>query len=262
MPLPVSKIWDASLDFARRESSLLVPLALATLALGQASAELGMAIGAEYKATGAGLMLALGGFLLLFTGQLAIIALVLRPGMSVGEAIRLGMNRLPRMIVMGIMIAVLLVTLLLPMVVWLLSQGFDPLVPNAQIPAPATFYAILVMCGLIWLSIKLYAVPSLLVDRDVPLLTALRQSFALTRGHAVLLLGVSAVFMLVGLVLQMATESIVGFIFGLLAKSLGQPMLATAMIALGVGMAAAAIGLVTTIFSALAYRYLTEQGNM
>jgi hypothetical protein len=72
------------------------------------------------------------------------------------------------------------------------------------------------------------------------------------------LLGVALIFLVVGTVVQSAAEVIVGIFFGALGKLLAMPLLPVVMVALGVGMASAAIGLVTAVFIAMLYRAISS----
>lgn len=256
MALPVSQLWDETMAFVRRESALLVPLALGTLALGQAVMELAAA-GADAKHS-AVLMGAIGmlGMAAVLIGQLAIQALALIPNLSVADALRTGLRRLPRIILLALIMALFLLLLALPLAGWLVSQGIDPSQPGTKLPPGAALYVMGLLAVVTWIGVKLYLVAPIIVARDAPLAEAVRESFSRMRGNSAVIFGVSMLFLLVGFVLQAATEVVIGSVFGLISRMAGTAHLDTVMVALGVGMASAAVGLVTSAFGARVYKHL------
>ena len=102
----IGKAWEEAVAFVAREASLLFPVALLFLALpGLILQEMTPPQLAEWMAnpqrTGLpdippGFALAtLLGVIIIWFGSLTLFALALRPGISVGEALRLGFARLP-----------------------------------------------------------------------------------------------------------------------------------------------------------------------
>ncbi|HMT43067.1 MAG TPA: hypothetical protein PKA59_00855 [Chakrabartia sp.] len=259
MSLPVSQAWEATLAYVKRESHLLVPLALATLALGQAAFELGAGLIERKVPPVQVLPLILPGLLLMLGGQLSILSLVFTPGISVGEALKSGFSRLPRLMLFSLGMGALFAALILPVLIMALKAGYDPTSARpVDLPGYAVVWAGAAMAIMIWLSIRTYFSAALMVDRNASVLDAVNGSFALTRGRAATLFGVAAIFMVVGTVLQSAAEMIVGILFGAIGKMAAMPLLPVVMVALGVGMVAAAIGLVTSVFVAMLYKSIAE----
>jgi hypothetical protein len=102
----IGKAWEEAVAFVAREASLLFPVALLFLALpGLILQEMTPPQLAEWmadpKRTGLpdippGFTVAmLLGVIIIWFGSLTLFALALRPGISVGEALRLGFARLP-----------------------------------------------------------------------------------------------------------------------------------------------------------------------
>lgn len=256
MALPVSRLWDETTAFVRREAHLLSPLALATLGIGQALLEIAVQLLRQGVGLADLLPLLIPAALLVLGGQLSIIALVLMPGSSVAEALKRGFGALPRFVGSLALVIAVLVLLMMPLSIWLVSNGFDPTNINAKLPPMARLYTMLVMAFTVWIGLRLYLAGAYMVDRGEPMRSAMRASWDRTRGYAFPLLGVGSIFLLVGMVLQGATQLIVGSIFAAIAKMAGMPLLPLIMVALGVGMASAAVGLVSTVFSAMVYRHL------
>ncbi len=259
MSLPVSQTWDATLDFVRRESHLLVPLALGTLAVGQAAVELGVQLRERSGESGLLLLLFIPGILLMLGGQMSIFSLVLNPGISVGEAMKKGFSRLPRLILFSLGMGLIFVALIFPVLMLLLKSGYDPTAATpVQLPGYAVIWAGIVLAVMMWASVRTYFTAALMVDLDASVRGAVSGSFTLTRGRSASLLGIALIFLIVGTVVQSAAEMIVGIFFGALGKLLAMPLLPVVMVALGVGMASAAIGLVTAVFVAMLYRAISS----
>ncbi|PZU68413.1 MAG: hypothetical protein DI554_03330 [Sphingobium sp.] len=132
----IGKAWEEAVAFVAREASLLFPVALLFLALpGLILQEMTPPQLAEWMAnpqrTGLpdippGFALAmLLGVVIIWFGSLTLFALALRPGISVGEALRLGFARLPVLLgtallamflIGGLMLAAILVAVLASLV--------------------------------------------------------------------------------------------------------------------------------------------------
>ncbi len=259
MSLPVSQSWDATLDYVRRESHLLVPLALGTLAVGQAAVELGVQLRERHVESGLLMLLFVPGILLMLGGQMSIFSLVLNPGISVGEAMKKGFSRLPRLVLFSLGLGLVFLVLIFPLLILLLKNGFDPTASApVAMPGYAAIWAGVVLAFMMWLSVRTYFAAAMMVDLDASVRESVSGSFALTRGRSAALLGVALIFLVVGTVVQSAAQVIVGIFFGALGKLLAMPLLPLVMVALGVGMAAAAIGLVTAVFVAMLYRAISS----
>lgn len=261
MSIPVAALWQETIGFIRRESALLVPLSLATLGLGDAGTNLiagiirsNAAAGEWASGAAIGLVFAL---LLSVLGQLAIMSLALsRGGLSVGEALRVATRRLPRIVLVSMLIFWGVLLLLLPLLLMLASSGVDLSTPNPKIPPLASFYGFLISGLIIWAGIRLLPLNAMIVDRESPILTVLRDTFRATRGHAAILLALGAVYVLAWAVATTLIGTIVGAIFAPLSTALGVPFAGNVMVALAGGMVAAAMGMISAVFIARLYQHL------
>ena len=125
--LSITAAWEESVAFVRREGRLLFPVSFMLIALPVAVTE------ALTPASAAGQPPAGGAWLVLFPvalllsaiGNVAITSLALRPGISVGEALRHGAARLPALLP-GLAIGLFAVGLNL-IVDWLGKEGGRPI---------------------------------------------------------------------------------------------------------------------------------------
>jgi hypothetical protein len=259
MTLSITTIWDESIAFIQRELHLLLPLSLATLALGSAGVDIANGLVKQTDSSGIKLvadLVVLASLTLSLIGQLAITALTLSSGMSVGEALRRGAARFPKLLAIGALVGVAIIAVALPLVMGLSKQGYDLTAEIPQLPAWANIYLLGIVALLMWLSARLLPLIGSLVDKNPPVFAAIAGSFALTKGNFAKLLAVFLLYLVVALVTTSAATSVVGIIFGFLGKALGVELLGKVMAALAGGMVSAALGLVSTVFATKVYQKL------
>ncbi len=262
MRLPVSEIWEDTLAFVKAEWGLLAPLSLALLGLSNAASEIaGNAMGPDGPANGPGwavLLFVVSIFVSQF-GQLAIIALALTPGMSVGEALGVAARRLPKLIAITLLLAVIFIVAAIPLAAILVANGIDMGTPANRLPFSVALGVFAFMGVLAWLFVRLLPMNALLVDADPPIAATIKQTFAMTRGHATILLGLSALYLLISLITAGAATFVVGSAFGLLGQWAGAGWAGPLMGALAGGMVAAALGAVSNVFLTRVYRKLKTE---
>lgn len=256
--LPVQAIWDDTVAFLRAEAALLIPLALATLLIGDVVATLaqpGMRAG-----EGIANLLTLAALLLGLIGQLAIIALVLRPGSSVGEALALAIRRVPRILVIGLIGALVAALVIAPPLFALRDTGFDLQLSETyqNLPAWALLYLTVSVVLAIWLGIRLSTLNALVVDRAPDVIAALRRAFAMTRGHMLRLLGVFALYVALLWVVSSVVRFVFGSVFGVVGQGLGSEFSGNVLTALATGVVTATFSTIATVFLALVYRSLSK----
>ena len=261
MSISMSAIWDESAALIRRESHLLVPVALATVGIGSVISGLTQP---ETPAAGLGAMGALGfilGNVMGLIGNLALMALALMPGMSVGESLRLAIARMPKMLGIVALFLIALIVMMIPIVIILKLSG-APISANMtaeELPAMAILSVLIVGAVLLYASARLVTLSAAVVDRNPPVIEAIKSSFAATRGIAAKIVGVVLLFFVVTLVVSGAAASITGILFGMLGKAVGAPLLGKGLTVLVTGMVSALLSIVSTVFAAMLYRKLSTQ---
>ncbi|MBA3897780.1 MAG: hypothetical protein H0X36_11755 [Sphingomonadaceae bacterium] len=254
----MNAVWDESAAFMRREAHLLVPLALATLLLGNTVGTLAQLAAPRGDIVASLVMIA--GALWSIIGQLAIAALALRPGSSVGEALKLGASRLGKLLVVALLLGAVIFVACLPLVFGLAKSGYNPADPQiaAHLPAWAVFYTLLVIVILFWVSVRLSVLNALIVDRNPSPLAALREAFALTRGVAARLTLALILYAIVAFVVSLAVRFVLGSLFLVIARGLNSPFAGAVLDALASGLVATGFVLVATVFLAFLYRRLSN----
>lgn len=242
MSVSMSAIWDETLAMLKRERHLLVPLALATVGIGTAAGGLAGPPPGQAGGSLLGLIGSVAANLLSLIGNLALMALVLRPGISVAEAIRLAIARLPKMIAVILTILGALLLLALPFVVLAGEVKLNAQYAIKDLPLAAQVYALMALLVILYIGFRLVTLNALVVDRNPPVFTALRDSFAQTRGLVLKIVGVLLIFLLVSTIVNGAAAAVLGALFGLVGKMLGLPLLGKT-IAILIG------SLITALFS-------------
>jgi hypothetical protein len=254
MPVSMTIIWRQSIAFSRRESTLLIPLALSTLAMGQAGMILATAIQRQaLQGGGVWLVFALSYFLVL-VGQLSIAALVLKPGISVAEAINLAVRRTPLAIAALVLTSFVLMIALIPCVILMAQNGLDLTSPNAKLAPADLIYVAPVFALALWIGARLYTVHAYIVNEKGNVFDAIRAAFSHSSKTVLPLLGVVGAFILGSQFLQMVAGMIVAALFSIFSGSADVDFGVAVMVALGAGMASTFPVMLSAIFAAIFYR--------
>ncbi len=252
----MNQVWDDSIGFIRRESALLVPLALATLYIGDVVTGLASAARTGTDPRPLATFAILAGAIWSIVGQLSIVSLVLMPGQSVGEALRHGVSRLGKVLLIALLLGVVVATAMLPLAVAAVASGADPTDPASlqNLPGWVELLLVVVLAALVWLGIRLALMNALIVDRNPGVVDAIRRSFALTRGIAARLFLVVALYLIVLAIVSSAVRFVAGTGFTLLGSVLESPFSAMVLTALVSGLVSTSLSLVATVFLAMLYR--------
>ena len=259
MPISMSSVWDESIALIKRERHLMLPLALATIGVGSAASEMMQPAmpGAPTSAVGALGMIA--GLFLNVIGSLALTALALTPGISVGDSLRLGVARLPK--ILGIVVIFVLATfvMMIPLILTLGASGITEKVDFSALPPIALFIALVIGAVIIYLGARLLTINALVVDSNPPIIDTIKASFAATQGIAGKIVGVILLFLVVTIVVGGAAAAIFGLLFGMIGKAIGAPLLGKVLVALINGLVSALLSIVSTVFVAMLYRKLSAE---
>lgn len=223
--ISIGKAWEEAVAFVAREATLLLPVALLFVAL--PGLILGEMTPPELAAWFAapdpkviptmppGFALAmLITILLIWFGSLTQFALALRSGISVGEAMRLGLGRLPVLIgtALIVLVGVMLVATVAIAVMLIISLA-----------SPWAAAGLGVMLGFVaaalvfFASVRLILLNPVVIDGSAGVVASLREAWALTRGHFWRLLAFMIVITLMSAIVSSAAQAIVGVVGGLIA---------------------------------------------
>jgi hypothetical protein len=229
-------VWDRAVEVVNGRAAMLVSIAALTLWL---PAVLLQAIGLVANGgapAGAGpahdasvlpFLLSLIGAVLAILGQLALIAVASDPATTRAEALAIAGRRLPLAIGLVLLLALAVFVVLIPAVAPIVAAIPNPAVMTAQTVdatikglAPGTratinLYVFALVAVLIWLTARLALLNAVIVNERAGVRSFAR-SFALTRGLTWKIVGLLVLFGIVVLVVTLATQSVVGVLFGLL----------------------------------------------
>ncbi|HUD94349.1 hypothetical protein [Sphingobium sp.] len=223
--MSIGKAWEEAVAFVAREASLLFPVALLFVALpGLILQEMTPpelqawfaqpkvdAIPAMPPGFGLAMLITI---ILIWFGSLALFALALRPGISVGEALRLSFARLPvligtALVVVGIIVGAFAIAMLVGVIFSLASKQLAAAV-GLLLGAGAVgvvFYA----------SIRLVLLNPVVIDSQAGVMDSLRRAWALTRGHFLRLFAFLIIVMILSTIVASVAQVVVGLIGGLIA---------------------------------------------
>lgn len=256
--MSIGKAWEETVAFVARERSLLFPVALLFVALpGLIVQEMTPPELASWTMKDAfpdvpvSFWLAvLLGVILIWFGSLTLFALALRPGISVQEALRLSLARLPILLGTALMVVGLLgaAITVAAIVVVVLSLVAKPLAA-----ALATLLGVAVGGMMLFVSVRLLLLNPVVIDGDAGVMASLRHSWALTRGHFWRLLGFILILTLLSAIVGSAAQAIFGVIGGLV----GGPEAAR----LSGGIAAAAVSTLLQVYMLVMLARLYRQAE-
>ena len=254
--ISMNQVWDDSVAFVRRESALLVPLALATLYVGDVVASLATAGATPNEPNPLGTVALIAAAIWSIVGQLSIVSLVLKPGQSVGEALAHGAARLGKVVLVALLLGLALSIALLPAAVGAVASGADIAHPESfqNVPGWVSLLLVVTLAGMVWLGIRLALMNALIVDRNPGVIEAMKGGFALTRGIAARLFLVAALYGVILITLGSAVRFVAGTLFVLIGNALDSPFAGAVMTALVSGIVATALSLVATVYLATLYR--------
>ncbi|MFY9351947.1 MAG: glycerophosphoryl diester phosphodiesterase membrane domain-containing protein [Sphingobium sp.] len=223
--MSIGKAWEETVAFVAREAALLFPVVLLFVALpGLVLQEMTPpelqawfakpnmdAIPAMPPGFGLAMLLTV---ILVWFGSLALFALALRPGISVGEALRLSLARLP--VLLGTA-ALVVVAFVIGMIAIALVGGLVASLSKAAGALIGLIAGTAAIGGMIYASIRLVLLNPVVIDGRGGVRESLRRAWALTQGHFWRLLGFIIIIMLLSAVAASAAQ----LVFGLLGSLVG-----------------------------------------
>lgn len=244
MTLSIGKAWEDARAFIMREHALLVPVAL--LLIGVPLACLFQLVPDELRMMNPqqrpaqlpeippenllGMMLA-GVTMLL--GSLALYALCLRPHVSVADAIRLAVRRLPVAIGATLLIAF---ALAVPLIV-------------VAIASPNGARLLMLVLG-VFISVRTMMLSPVIVERPVGAAGAVREAWRATQGHFFRL----GLFVLIVSLPVMLAQMVAQLVFGLIGHLLGGAQFGAALADIAVALTMAGGQIVVVTMTAQLYR--------
>jgi hypothetical protein len=223
--ISIGKAWEESVAFVARESTLLLPVALLFVALPglilqeMVPPELTQWMMTQAKTmpppVGANFWAALLiTVVVVWFGSLTLFALALRPGISVGEALRLSVARLP--VLLGSALLLMALFALVVMAVSILVAVFT-LISPALAGVLMGLLMIALGVAIIFASVRLVLLNPVVIDGTRGVRDSIRHAWALTRGQVWRLLAFLFLLTVVSVIVSTAAQTVVGALAGLVA---------------------------------------------
>jgi hypothetical protein len=252
--ISIGRMWDDSWAFLRAEFALLLPVALATI--GAAMLLLTLVIPEpvnDQLPRGPWLLWLLPVYALMLTGVLAISGLALRPGLSVGDGLRLGVRRLPTAAMIVLLLAAVSVVASVPV-------ALATLIDVQRTGAPGALTAIAnsaMLVAMLWLWIRLLPTWALVADGDRTAMATLRTCFAMTRGQAGRLLALAVLAVAAAAVVGAAILFAGGAVLMVLGRAVGGPEIGALLVSILLAVLVAIGTTMWTVIVAFLYRQLS-----
>ncbi len=246
MQVSLSEIWGTSVDFVRREAALLVPIALAILAVGSFGLSQAMKVIVAGDGGLVAIILLLICSVMIVCGAAAIRALALFPGMSVVEALGIGARSVARILPVSLGL-----TLLLQGSTW----GIQAATIAKQAPSGTDqFMALAGTTVFFYVSARMLCFSAAIVDRDLPMTGAVQLSWSLTGAKPFVLMGCLFLFQTATEFIGIGVGSLIAAVSRPLAQMAGEPSLSMTVATLGVALIVALFSMFMAVFSAFFYR--------
>lgn len=256
-------VWEETIAFLRRESGLLIPVALAVYGPAQLLFDMGMQAAMAMRGAGEAApswqaLLVLPGGLLMLLGNLAVSLLVLAPGISVGEALAAGLRRLPTalaaMLLLGVAILAVMLAIVVAATLGAITFKADP---RSPVIASQLLVLIMIPIGLLWL--RLLLLPTVIAVEPLGAIDAIRRAWRIGRNNALRLFGVWLLLLFLSIVLAMIEMFVVGSLSELLKLAIGDAGLATAIRTIANAALEALLSMGLAVYLALVYRTLASR---
>lgn len=255
-------VWEETIAFMRRESGLLLPVAFAIFGPGQILLRIAMAAAAAPQGGPASspspeALLILPAAVLVLFGNITISAIVLSPGISVGEALARAANGLPRAL-----LAVLLLGLAAAAAVIVVGSAaaIGAMVFGANLRSPSVngpLVTIMVIPMFVIMVRMLLLAPAVAMEK-LGVIDTIRRTWALSRDNV---LRFTFLVMLVGFlnVLLGAIETVViGSLVELLKLVIDQPGLLNGLRMVINAAIESMLSMAMAVYVALVYRQLAR----
>lgn len=252
-PLSIDRAWTDARAFIARDIGLLIPLVLTLQVVPGAAVELLRPATPDTVAAGAppepGLWMIY--FLLTLIASLAIARMALGGSLTVGEALRQAVRRLPVAAGATLLIGLAVALALLPVL--------PALMANARPDAGTNLYIGLLGGALFFLGVRMLLINTVIMAEPIGPIAAIRRAFSITRGHFFRLAVLMLLFLLTAIIVGAAVSLAGGAVFVGLGKMIGLERIGIVLLALLSGTVSAAISTGLVVMQVALYRQLASR---
>jgi hypothetical protein len=224
--LSITQAWNETVEFVRREAGLLFPVSFMLVSLPNALREAltpPPPLPGQLPPAGLWVLLIPVALVAAIIGNIAISYLALRPGSSVGEALRRGVARMPALLAAALLVGIVgaILFFILAIISFIVIPGALPSAPGS-VPTQATINA-LVLAFALMLPILLFfgarlmmTTPAAAAESGGPF-ALIGRSWMLTADHVWKLIGFLLLLLIALIVIFGAIAAVAGILFTLVA---------------------------------------------
>ena len=224
--LSITQAWNETVEFVRREGGLLFPVSFMLVSLPNALREAltpPPPLPGQLPPAGLWVLLIPVAVVTAIIGNLAISYLALRPGSSVGEALRRGVARMPALLAAAILVGIVgaILFFILAIISFILIPGALPSAPGS-VPTQATVAALLLAFALMLPFLLFFGArlmmttPAAAAESGGPF-ALIGRSWTLTADHVWKLIGFLLLLFVALIVIFGAIGAVAGILFTLVA---------------------------------------------
>jgi hypothetical protein len=251
MAVSISKAWDETSQFVRRERKLILPIVLALLvvpavlvALVQPSAPAG-----QQPPAGPWLFLAFASLFLSLVGQLTVMRLALGWAAKVSDALRIALVRVWTVLAAFLILALIVSVVATPVLLLAGVGGGGATTESSQLAVSTLVVALLLVIA------RFVPMSSIALLEPIGPWPLLKRCWELTRGSYWRLLGFFLTFLVGSLILGWVVESVAGVTFALLLGPSEPFTVSRLLSALAAGLVQ---GAVQTVYSVMVARIAAQ----
>lgn len=241
--ISISRAFEEANALLRREAALLVPVALALIALPAVVSDMVGPTLTPAAATPATQGLTVGalvgplGLLLTLLASLVVSVLALRPGTSVGEAFGVGFRRLGVAVGSSLLAGLCVVLLVAPALPLMLGGEAAVRRLNPAFSLLLAIYLLAATAAVLFLMVRLLLLNTVVAAERLGAFASIARAWELTRGLFWRLSGFVLVFLIASVVVSFAVVAAGGSVGLLIGRLLGDPALGRLLVSLLLGVA-------------------------
>lgn len=253
MPIiTLAEVFTRTKEFIKSDTQIVMTTGLATFGLASLLSSMfvpAISMDSDISTIDARHLMLVPVIALFLTGYLLLSYLTLVRNVTVSDGLRHSMQRLPTA-VMSMILMVLMIfcaALVLSLVMIVIAQFSTDDIARSVITLTIIFL-------LIWLSIRLFFLWPIIVERNIGAAMAVRQAILMTKGSFAPLAGLMGIGMIVQIIVILLVQMVVGSTLVMIGTAIGAKAIGLDLAMVVTSMAAGLVTTIWTVFVAQLYK--------